>query len=316
MASILILPHCNVPSKQTRLQYHIDHTRALSISNMEHWKEWQVSDVMAPAFGFSDGDLWIRLAPNKNSSSVGFDVLDIYYSQLDSVSVFYRTSDGKLTEKKSGDTESFGHRDIITNSFAFDVSNAIGPIFVRIRTEGTLMAPLSVYSRSKWNEALQRRTILYGLYFGALLLMALYNFFLFISIRDRTYLYYSIYVLLVFLSFFSFLGFSHQYLWPQSGFWNNKSFVVTAFLYVIASLQFALRYLGVRESIRRLWATMRLLQLAFVPIIAMALIGDYHLATRIGSALNILSSALIFLGAIWRTSSGYRPARTFLVAWS
>lgn len=302
-----------------RLFYYLDTGKSLPFEQILELNadRWTPTPAKAPGFGFQDAVLWLKVEGSEGAptATVSADILDISYSQLDSVQVFYLDASGGLVEKKTGDTLTFYSRDVPANSFAFSVSGSRGPIYVRIRTQGTLMAPLGLFSDTEWNRAIQIRTALYGLYFGGLVFIGLYNLFLFFSIRDRTYLYYSIYVGFVFVSFLSFLGYGHQYLWPGSDFWNNRSFVVSAMLYVIASLQFAVRYLAVFLNHPWLGRSMRFLQILFLPVILIAILGDYQLATRLGSSLNIVSSLLIFVTAIVRTMDGFRPARPFLVAW-
>lgn len=324
------------PSIPATIEYRFDEREWSfeEISNLSK-AEWTRTSAKAPSFGLRKDTLWIRVIPwvdgaGRSESSEGAKpsgrsesgeraeaaVLDVSYSQLDSVEVLYRSADGTVQRKSAGDLRPFPAREILTNTFAFDISEARGPVFVRIRSSGTLMAPVSLYSLEAWGQKLQIRNGIYGLFFGGLLLMILYNLFLYVSIRDRTYLYYSGYVSLVFLSLFSFLGYSHQFLWPLSNQWSNHSFAVLAMLYIAAGLQFTLRYLDIPGFSRAVYWSMRGLQGILIVASIAAVSGFYHIGTRIGLPVNILSSFLILYAAIRRARSDFRPARPFLIAWS
>jgi signal transduction histidine kinase len=71
---------------------------------------------------------------------------------------------------------------------------------------------LALVKPSYWNQMLQRRNLIEGLFNGVLLVMFFYNFLLFISNSDRTYLYYAIYILHVVAYFFVIKGFSREYI--------------------------------------------------------------------------------------------------------
>lgn len=71
---------------------------------------------------------------------------------------------------------------------------------------------LALVKPTYWYELLQRRNLIEGLFDGVLLVMFFYNFFLFLSNRDRTYLYYALYIFHVTVYFFVIKGFSKEYL--------------------------------------------------------------------------------------------------------
>ncbi|MBN2123308.1 MAG: 7TM-DISM domain-containing protein [Deltaproteobacteria bacterium] len=80
----------------------------------------------------------------------------------------------------------------------------------------------------------------------------MYNLFLFLSVKDRNYLFYVLYILGITGMHASFNGFTFQYLWPAYPWWANQST-----LFFIEFMQFNMAlftrsFLKARENTPRL----------------------------------------------------------------
>ena len=64
-----------------------------------------------------------------------------------------------------------------------------------------------------------------GLYYGLMLVMALYNAFVYFSIRERSYLVYVCFVASAAIAQLAMSGFSYQFLWPHWPWWGGVNFV-------------------------------------------------------------------------------------------
>jgi len=174
----------------------------------------------------------------------------------------------------------------------------------------------TIQSFEKWT--LRQRSLLFaqGVYAGIIVGLALYNLILYLTIRERVYLYYVLYV----CSFGSFwiarTGFFYQYVWPHHPLWDRQNQPFLAVSAIIFSILFVRRFLATREHSRKVDLLLLGMAALTVALYLASLASDriplpLPLAL-IGLAVTILY-AVIGLVALLRR---YRPARFFLVAWT
>lgn len=96
-------------------------------------------------------------------------------------------------------------------------------MYLRLHSEGSVQAPLTLWSSDAYLEAQPTRLYVLGLIYGVLLGMLVYNLFIFISVRDRSYLYYILYIASFGLYQVSVNGAGVAYFWPDHPWWANAA---------------------------------------------------------------------------------------------
>lgn len=187
------------------------------------------------SLGYSPYVHWFRVpVENTGHSSLSW-ILEIHYSQLDNAEI-YLESRGNRAIFKGGDRIPFRERPIKYRfpSFPLELSSGAKDIvYVRIETKSTVNFSAFGYKRTDFYKKVSSEQILLGIYFGSLLVMALYNLFLFLSTKEKTYLSFFLYVGSGFLIQWSLNGYSFQFFWPESIVW--ASHVVTCFTFFVAA---------------------------------------------------------------------------------
>jgi len=148
------------------------------------------------------------------------------------------------------------------------------------------------------------------LFYGAMLIMAGYNLFLFFSLRDANYLYLALFIIFYSLSSAVRDGLAQQYLWPSL---PDPSFVLS---FTMLTLIFQIKFTtGILETRLRLPNFHRL----FNGLVAICLVVGVVSIFVTGNALSNLIIALTLvsegIAAFLVLRQGYRAARLYLVSW-
>src|SRR5699024_1484280 len=85
---------------------------------------------------------------------------------------------------------------------------------------GDLHPPIYVWDKDAFNEKTQMEYALLGTFYGIILVMIIYNLFLYFRLRLTGYLYYVLVISFTLLGKLSINGFGYQYLWPFAPAWN------------------------------------------------------------------------------------------------
>ena len=107
------------------------------------------------------------------------------------------------------------------------------------KDQSSISLPIKIWNKESFYTHEQRETLLYGVYFGAMLLILLYSFFLYLNIKKKFVLFYFLYVMFLSLFQSTHLGFSFQYLWPNSIFLSNYGFWMMGVLMTVFFIYFA-----------------------------------------------------------------------------
>jgi len=145
--------------------------------------------------------------------------------------------------------------------------------------------------------------------FGALLTLALYNTFIYLTTRDKAYFYYSVYLLAYFLAW----AFTFHLPAELFRFHNIQIHYVPFFLLPILNTLFYMEFLDLKNRFPRLAAFSRVnywLPLLLLPSCFIAMRYAHMLATLAISYWLVLA----LISSIASMRSGFRPARYFVLA--
>lgn len=180
--------------------------------------------------------------------------------------------------------------------------------------------PLKLYSDVAFAEHTRNTSLFYGLYFGVVLVMALYNLFLYLSLRDRAYIYYVMAILGFSLWASVYTGLGAQYLWPDGTWGYQRIYPGALGLAWLGLILFVREFLGTRTNAPRLDGTLRAFFVLYTCWPLASLLDLHDLIYRFGWMyelyLNLTLWLIFTIAGIVVLRRGYRPARFFLVAWA
>ncbi|RLU02755.1 MAG: diguanylate cyclase [Ketobacter sp.] len=175
--------------------------------------------------------------------------------------------------------------------------------------------PLDAVTYAEFNEQDKLELMWYGAYFGIMLVMFFYNFFIFVLVRDITYFYYLFYVISTTALQFTLTGASFQFIWPESQTLNNTMVLVFTAMMPLAAVAFVRSFLKLEEDkgINRIMG--RVLLVAFVGVLVSTFVLPYLLVLKIAHTVSFVAVSFgLYLG-IYYWIRGIRAARTFALAW-
>lgn len=270
--------------------------------------------------GYSRSAFWLRVDLDYRAGERGRWWLELAYPPLDLLELYLPDGQGgyRLAER-SGDTLPFSQRQIHQRNHLFEMQMTPGQsqrLYLRLESEGSIQVPLTLWAPVAYLEEQSAHIYILAVIYGVLLVMLVYNLFIYLSVRDRSYLYYILYIGSFGLYQISVNGLGVQYFWPESPWWANAS---TPFLIGAAGLfgcQFARSFLHTREHSP--WIDRALLALMALGVVTMVLsfTSSYALALRLATFLALWFILVIFVAGILAWHRGMRVARYFMIAWT
>ncbi len=278
------------------------------------------SEQSTLSLGYSHDAIWLKLIVDaKQIRTDEADwILDIDYPPLDDVRFYYRDSSGKLVEKATGDQSVFSSREIETNTYAFMLPINRGEhkhFYFRIESQGSLRIPVDIYAYDDFIHHVDLKKTFYGTFIGIMLAMLLYNLFLFLSMREATYLYYVLFIVFYMLFHGNLNGLGLQYIWPESPWWANQTLAMGIAGTSLWGALFTRNFLQTRDYTPLLHQLLNAISVASFCLVVWSLVaGNYSLVIQPAMALTLFTFVAFLVIGVRNLLLGNRSARFFLLA--
>lgn len=299
------------------IQLFVDDTGNMNLDQVIARDGFVPSDDEVPNFLYTKAAIWLRVEI-KNGQKNPALAIEVVNPQLDEI-YFYEPGTTNYKEVKSGDNLSFSQRPLNHQHFVFPVnlpSGASAVYYLRLYSEEQLSIPVYVGTREAITASHYEGDIFTGLYLGIMFVMFFYNLFIYFSVKDKSYLYYVMYILGIALAQASLQGFTFKYLVPEWPAINKMLVVLFSTISGIGAIHFARYFLQLAERLPRVNKVLFVFAGMYVLALVVFLAGFHSVSYNILdiSALFVSCYALYF--SIRLSLQGIRSARFFLLAWS
>ncbi|MFN5426056.1 MAG: 7TM diverse intracellular signaling domain-containing protein, partial [Bacteroidota bacterium] len=300
------------------IEFLEDDTNKMSAEDVLKTDKFQRTSNQIPVFQINVKNAWFKMdVANQSASNSLF--LDIAYSNLSKVTL-YRIDSGKANmlaiDGNAVATDSVQRK---TTHFIFDLQlpqGSKGSYLLHINSEHPIIIPASIHTYESLNETLNTQTLVAGIYMGVMLVMFLYNLFIFSATRDRNYLLYIFYIFFLTLAQSTLAGYGFRFLWPDYPSINHYAVVVTSSLSAISGLLFTMQFLQTAVNSNIYHRIMQALIAIYFLGMGICLFTSYLPVSYVILNINGILVVITILGTcIYLIKQRYRPAIFYIIAW-
>ncbi|MDX1693562.1 MAG: 7TM diverse intracellular signaling domain-containing protein, partial [Ketobacteraceae bacterium] len=282
--------------------------------------QWRRNTSKVPNFGFGPMAMWFRL-PVENTSSRDLErFIEIQNPVLDEVILYQvRDTDELVSRQVSGDRYPMSERPADHHNLVFSIDIPAGEkhdLYFRVMTDGAMQLPVYIWDPRAFYQADQTRLMGFGMLFGVLVVMALYNLFAYTLLLDRVFLYYALFALNLALFEAAINGFGNQYLWGDSVWWRQHSVVLFIPLLLGFASLYTRSFLQLKLARQWLYNLFGALFHCGLVIAFLSLFMPYSIVLKLAAVLAFVVSTLSVLAGLYRWRTGYIAARYFILAWA
>lgn len=304
-------------------EVYIDPSRRLTIkdftelSKQKLFKQNTAEDLN---FGFSNDNVWIKFSIINNTNKIQDIILTIENPDINHIS-YYEFADGNIKDSlRTGERELFSSRKYLARNYVFELkleTNKLYTYYINANNDGdVLYLPIHIEKTKYFQSYETNQTLLKGFIFGLFLFIILFNIFLFLTINDRIYAYYALYIL--FLASFSFNveGYSFQYLWPNHPGITDRLTMMFLALAILFLYKFSRVFLKLKVLAPLVNNTFKFFELVF-GITAILSLFDYPILLIpliVENILSIVTILIILIASIIVIAKKFKPAFYFIGA--
>ena len=206
------------------LKYFEDAEQQLTIKNVDtlpilgQFKKYQGKVFNA---GYSKSNYWLHFEFQVNDleNHELSRYLEIDNSLLGVLEIYQRNSEGGFEVIKTG-VNNYTHSALIHySSYLYPLkfaSNEPMEFFIKASSSSSVTVPIYLWRPDIYLKSKSDQRIFYGILYGIMLTMCIYNVFLFFAIRESCYLFYSLYVIAILSIVSAYSGITAQYFLSNS----------------------------------------------------------------------------------------------------
>lgn len=269
--------------------------------------------------GFTRSGFWLKLPLDARQTPYLHWLLEINYPLLDQVTVTVHDAQGNtLKQQALGDTKPFRERLFQHRNFILPLNFALEKqqvVYLHIQTTSSVQVPIYLWEVNAFIEQRSNEQYGLGLYYGMMLVMFLYNLFLWLSIRDTSYLTYISYIAAFVLLQLATSGLGYQFLWPEHPWFQQISVPLSIGLVGIFGSIFTRGFLQTARDHRWADSALRLCIAVSVLTCAGAFVLELSTIISIGKFLVVIFLCTVLFSSVSTLAMGQHQARYFLAAW-
>lgn len=197
----------------SKTQIYVDTTQELSYKDIVQ-KEFVENSEDILGFGYSPKlNLWIKIELHNTSPYHLERVLE--YANPMTTHVYYYDNDG--VKNSDGLLHINSERKTINPHFLVELEpNEVQTLYIQTSSNvTTLIAKLHLWEKQSFYEKETKHQVILALFFGAMLILGVYNLFIFFFTRDISYLYYVMYIFGVIAHQIMYVGIGNIYFLSQ-----------------------------------------------------------------------------------------------------
>lgn len=301
-----------------QIAYFKDQTNQLGINEVLKKPFIESESKSVLNFGVDNSTFWIKLSTNKDLI-LNKNILFVEQGRL----IYYQ-----MYVQKAGKLPQFNTPFIILGQNNLknlhgityllpDTIKKDETLYLKLKAHENFIAKISVANQSEIIDNSALRDVFFGIYTGVMLIMFIYNLFLFIVVRDNSYIHYVFYILFTWLTQISIQGYGLIYIWDSSSTINNISVVLYSLLGLFFAGLFTISFLNTKlfapiaHKIFVVYIGLIVINIACIFLI------DNHVAFMMMQIL-ILFGVILALATSFQVyfKKHFKPAGFYILAWT
>jgi two-component system, sensor histidine kinase LadS len=281
--------------------------------------DWARSGQNILSFGYTSSVYWVRFRLVQQEREAISHLVEIAHPVLDRIDAYIYRNGALIDRYSMGDRLPYRARPVDHPNYIFPVRTFptdVTEVYLRVESTSSVQIPVGIFRGNSLLEAKHNEALTSALFYGAMIIMFMYNLLLFLATRDISFFYYVMYVASILFLLAGIQGLTYRFIWPDNPWMNDPALVVALSGLIFFPSLFFRSFLALQKT----RPTLSRILYVFAVLSILTAIAGFFLPYRLMIVSNILLVICAILVGFWsgvvRLLDGYHAARYFLIAWS
>ena len=290
------------------------------IKTKENLELFETNKNDSISYGFKHGKLWVHFVIENKTDKEFNGVLDSSIGWIDQYDVYIEKKDSATLHYELGNNQNVSNKPINTVSPAIPIRiQANDNLDITICISGKhakLINPVLYTNKSFEKRRVYWHTLI-GSIIGVLVAGILVGLFLFFLVREKIFLYYSLFILSIFIILGSYYGYLFQIYLPETSVYNEKIITLSIAFYSFSKILFSRHFLQTKHNMPIIDKIFQFFMGTYLILIVAAIFLDKgDIVTNISLNLLTIDSLLIVYVSFRAYMMKIPGSLSFLVAWT
>ena len=249
-------------------------------------------------FGFTNHNIWIKFQLKNTTDKELNYFFETARPITDVAELFIIRENKPIVKYISGDAIPFNKRSFKVRKTTFKINLApheSQQFYLHVKSDGEQLAmPMMLHTSENILEESSFEQFIFGFFYGILIIASILYMFFFFGMRDKTFFFYSMYVIFIGLLQFSVDGYFYKFVTPQSGWFSMHSVIIFASFASFFLGFYAQTYLKIRQYNKTLNNAFYVVYaIDLLLVISLFIIEDHGYSYPIANGLGLILLLLI-----------------------
>ncbi len=298
-------------SYENQFKKHKKDTINLGISNSAFWLKFTIMKSEQQNKG--------REEVNSNPFLLDLDAQYVYYADFYTSSLETVGASGKKEWKvqSGGGLKKLDHDEFVYRNVVFNLPESISEpttFYLRVESKSPLFIPLRIIKEDEFRHILDYKLILLGLFYGLVLGLFLYNLFICISVKDKTYVYYLMYLLNIVIYFLAMNRLTTEFFFRKYPIVSPYISLIFLGIASCFNILYAQSFLNTKKLMLRLHKLLNLIIIASLGLSVGVLIFDYRIMNRYSTILGLIVPISLLIAGTLAAKRGHKNALFYIIS--
>jgi signal transduction histidine kinase len=259
-------------------------------------------------------NVWLKWVINNPQAEFAF--LELTYPLIDTTTL-YIVDDGKIIEtQQSGQNFLPQQRFVECNNVVFKVRQSNKPLIYYMKVKARWFCNIKprISTVKSFIRLHHFDDLIQGLFLGICTVFILYNFFVFIQLKNSVYLIYSIYLLCTTFFVFRHNGYTTEFIFRMAPQYSDTGFGITGFLSIMGTL-FTMSFLDTKNSLPKTHKILKALLVVYVFYTIALFANEMYWTVIVSQTLIPIGTLIIFVASLTVWKRGNTSAKYFFAGW-
>ena len=302
-----------VLSISSQLEVYEDKNSTLTaIDLINNNVEFEKTGQQIPSYSFTKSTIWSRFGLNNLTNKNCY--LEVSPPILNYVAL-YQVYEDRIDSTFLGSFYTdMNVNTLYSNSYIFKLDNEADYYLLETKSKTRLFIKAQIGSYDAFLKKSGTVDVIQGVYAGLILMILIYNLFLYFTNRENVYLYYLLHILNLILFFLYMSGYGIKFIWNDFPIINAYYISVINFGFVL-SIVFVINFLDAKKNLPVLYKFLLGVIVALIVNSIIDIFVSSYLAGKVLNYIGIFAIGFVIAGALNLAKKGYKHANTFLYAW-
>ncbi len=271
------------------------------------------------SYGFTNTVYWVRYRIRNEAPEIRRWLVEVDFPNMFFVDLYYPAStEGQgFVTKQAGVMRPVSWRDLKFYRMVFDLPLEYQKdtlVYMRFQNGAFMFLGATLWSPDQFFSMRVVEALLFGIFYGTLLIMLVYNLFLFYSLRDWSYAFLTLFIGSGLLAQATYDGMLETYLWPAANVLKNFTLGWSIYAQMIFLLLFTISFFDLRRRMPLLRNLLFLFIGAYLVLSVLVPFITYHTGAILANYLSITTYIVVILTTLIFLIRRYKPSRYFLLS--